>query len=210
MKRIFDILASTLGLIILSPLFLLVAVLIKIKMPGPVFYQAERIGKGGRPFSMWKFRSMRVGADRMGPKITVKNDERITPFGQWLRKYKIDEFPQLINVMMGEMSLVGPRPEDPAYASRYNTRQRGLLFVRPGITSPASLRYYYEEHVLEPSDLDAAYVSEILPKKLQIELDYIQNRTLWSDIGVILRTIFAVLRLGPKQGNLSPTPDQCE
>ena len=196
MKRIFDLLASTLGLLFLSPLFLLVAVAIKVKMPGPVFYRAERIGKGGKPFPMWKFRSMRVGADKVGPRITTKDDERVTPLGRWLRKSKIDEIPQLINVILGEMSIVGPRPEDPEYVSRYDTHQRGVLCVRPGITSPASLKYYYEEYLLEPSNLDDAYVSDILPQKIQIELDYIQSQNLWLDFRVILKTLFAVAKLG--------------
>jgi lipopolysaccharide/colanic/teichoic acid biosynthesis glycosyltransferase len=193
-KRGFDLAAAMLGLALLSPLLLLTAVLIKVTMPGPVFYRAERVGVAGRRFRLYKFRSMAVDADRVGPKITAQGDSRITPLGRWLRRYKIDELPQLINVVRGEMSLVGPRPEDPAYVAHYTVEQRLLLSVRPGITSSASLQFRREEELLTGPNWQAAYFKEILPQKLAIELAYLQRQTFWTDLELILKTILAIFR----------------
>ena len=143
---------------------------------------------------MYKFRSMGVGADKIGPKITAHGDPRITPLGRWLRKFKVDELPQLINVVRGEMSLVGPRPEDPDYVSKYTAEERELLNVLPGITSPASLSFRDEEMLLKGDDCEAAYYKEVMPKKLAIELAYQERRTFWTDLGIIIRTITAVFR----------------
>jgi lipopolysaccharide/colanic/teichoic acid biosynthesis glycosyltransferase len=140
-----DLIASGLGLLLFSPVFLIIGLVIKLTSAGPVFYEAERIGQGGRLFKLYKFRSMYPDADQQGPGITVKDDPRVTPVGRFLRRAKLDELPQLINVFRGEMSLVGPRPEDPRYVALYTPGQRQALAVRPGMTSPASLHYREEE-----------------------------------------------------------------
>jgi len=192
--RFVDLLASALGLIILSPLFLTVSLLIKITSSGPVFYWGSRVGKGGKPFRLYKFRTMIADADKQGPGITAAGDSRITWIGRWLRDYKIDEIPQLINVLKGDMSLVGPRPEDPRYIAQYTPDQRQLLNVRPGITSAASLAYRNEEQILSGQDWETVYRTKILPAKLAIDLDYLSGRTFGSDLILILRTIAAMFR----------------
>jgi lipopolysaccharide/colanic/teichoic acid biosynthesis glycosyltransferase len=191
--RLFDAITSLLGLILLSPLFLIVALLIKFDSHGPVFYRAHRVGKGGKLFHLYKFRSMVVDADTHGPGITASGDSRITSIGCILRRYKIDELPQLINVLIGEMSLVGPRPEDPRYVTLYTQEQRQVLNVRPGITSLASLYYRDEESVLSGDDWERTYVEQILPHKMAIELDYLTHRNLWSDLEIIFRTLWKVV-----------------
>jgi lipopolysaccharide/colanic/teichoic acid biosynthesis glycosyltransferase len=182
------------GLIILSPLFLALAGAVKLGDPGPVLYRATRVGKDGRLFKLYKFRTMRVGADKAGPGITTKGDSRITPTGKFLRKSKLDELPQLINVLRGEMSLVGPRPEDPRYVARYSDEQRAILRFKPGITSAASLEYRDEEHRLAGQDWESTYISEVMPTKLNIDLRYLQRRTLITDFGLMLRTVAAMFR----------------
>jgi lipopolysaccharide/colanic/teichoic acid biosynthesis glycosyltransferase len=196
LTRLLDVLASLLGLILLSPLFLLVAVAIKLDSVGPVFYRAMRVGREGRPFQLYKFRSMVNDADRGGPEITTAADERITELGRLLRRTKVDELPQLINVLRGQMSLVGPRPEDPCYVALYTREQRQVLAVRPGITSTASVRYRHEEELLSEagSNWKQVYIQEVMPHKLQMELDYLERRTLWTDLGVIIETFMAMLR----------------
>lgn len=192
MKRPLEILFSLLGLLVLSPLFLAVALLIKLDTPGPVFYRARRIGRDGQPFDLVKFRSMVPGAGRLGPGITVAGDERITRSGRWLRRTKVDELPQLFNVLKGEMSLVGPRPEDPRYVALYTAEQRRVLAVRPGITSPASLHYRGEEALLAGADWEQLYTGRIMPDKLQSELAYLARRTFWSDLAVLWQTALAL------------------
>ncbi len=192
-KRIFDVLVAGFGLICLSPLFLVVAVLIKVSSPGPVFYQAERVGKDGKTFRLYKFRSMVVDAAKVGPGITRAGDLRVTLAGRWLRRMKLDELPQLINVVRGEMSLVGPRPEDPRYVAYYTPEQRQVLTVLPGITSVASVRYRHEEMLLTGNDWENTYRQIVMPAKLQIELDYLRRRTLWSDLLIIGQTMQALL-----------------
>jgi lipopolysaccharide/colanic/teichoic acid biosynthesis glycosyltransferase len=193
-RRLLDVVTSLVGLILLSPLFLLVAVAIKLDSAGPVFYRALRVGRNGRPFRVYKFRSMVNNADRGGPGITTADDERVTELGRLLRRTKVDELPQLINVFRGDMSLVGPRPEDPRYVALYTREQRRVLAVRPGITGPASVHYRHEEELLDGPNWEQVYIQEVMPHKLQIELDYLERRTLWTDLGVILQTMMTLLR----------------
>jgi len=190
--RFFDVLISGLALIVLAPLFLLIGVLIKLDSQGPVFHRAKRVGQGGSTFTLYKFRSMLPNADRRGPGITVAGDGRVTHVGRVLRRTKLDELPQLWNVFKGEMSLVGPRPEDPRYVALYTPEQRRVLAVKPGITSAASLTFRHEEQLLVGRDWEAAYRNEVLPTKLAIDLDYLSERTLRSDIELVLRTIKAL------------------
>jgi lipopolysaccharide/colanic/teichoic acid biosynthesis glycosyltransferase len=192
MRRLFDVGISAAGLLILSPLFALLAIAVRISSRGPVLHRGQRIGLGGRRFALYKFRSMRVGGD--GPAITRAGDPRITRIGRFLRRTKLDELPQLINVLAGDMSLVGPRPEAPRYVELYDARQRRILTVRPGMTSPASLLYRSEEEQLVGADWERAYVERIMPEKLRIDLDYLDRRTLRSDFRVIASTIVAVFR----------------
>jgi lipopolysaccharide/colanic/teichoic acid biosynthesis glycosyltransferase len=192
--RIFDILASFIGLLLLSPLFALVALALKLDSAGPVFYRAQRVGRNGVPFRLYKFRSMVVDADKRGPGITATGDARITRVGRFLRRTKIDELPQLINVLKGEMSLVGPRPEDPRYVALYTPEQRRVLAVRPGITSAASLAYRHEEQLLAGEDWETVYRTRVLPDKLAIDLAYLERRTFASDLKLILQTIVAIFK----------------
>jgi len=194
LKRIFDLLASALGLIILSPIFALIALLIRLTSPGPVFYRARRVGQGGREFTLYKFRSMVADADRRGPGITAAGDPRVTSIGRVLRRTKLDELPQLWNVLRGDMSLVGPRPEDPRYVALYTPEQRRVLDVRPGITSLASIEYRNEEAVLHGPDWEQHYIHEVMPAKLAIDLRYVQRATLFTDLLIILRTLLALFR----------------
>lgn len=193
-KRIFDLLVSALGLIILSPIFALIALLIRLTSPGPVFYRARRVGQGGREFTLYKFRSMVADADRRGPGITAAGDPRVTSIGRVLRRTKLDELPQLWNVLRGDMSLVGPRPEDPRYVALYTPAQRRVLDVRPGITSLASIEYRNEEAVLHGPDWEQRYIHEVMPAKLAIDLRYVQRATLFTDLLIILRTLLALFR----------------
>ncbi|MEA2235581.1 MAG: hypothetical protein QOC81_305 [Thermoanaerobaculia bacterium] len=190
MRRLLDAGVSAAGLLVLSPLFALVAVAVKLSSRGPVLHRGERVGLGGRRFALYKFRSMRVGEE--GPAVTRSGDPRITGIGKFLRRTKLDELPQLLNVLAGDMSLVGPRPEAPRYVELYDAQQRRILSVRPGITSPASLRYRSEEEQLTGADWERAYIETIMPEKLRIDLDYLDRRTLRSDLRIILRTLAAV------------------
>ena len=192
--RLLDAVASGLGLIVLSPLLLLTALAVRLDTPGPVFYRAQRVGKDGVPFRLYKFRSMIADADRRGPGITVAGDRRVTRTGAFLRRTKLDELPQLINVLRGEMSLVGPRPEDPRYVALYTEEQRQILRVRPGITSAASLAYRHEEQILSGSDWETQYRQEVMPAKLALDLEYLSDRTMTSDLLLIWRTVLAILR----------------
>jgi len=197
MKRTFDFLASSLGLCLLSPLFLLVAIAIRLESPGPVFFRQDRVGKDGKNFLICKFRSMVANASGIGPLITTAGDARITRVGRFLRRTKLDELPQLLNVWRGEMSLVGPRPEVPTYVALYNERQREVLSVRPGITDPASIAYADEEEILgEASDPARVYVEEVLPRKLELNLRYIEKMSLPYDAWVIWKTIWKVVNKG--------------
>lgn len=193
-KRAFDFVCAVFGLVVLLPLFGLVALAIKLDSPGPVFFRGERVGLHGKPFRIFKFRTMVVNAAQEGPGITTRDDARITRVGRLLRKYKIDELPQLFNVLRGEMSLVGPRPEDPRYVAHYTPAQRRVLEVRPGITSPATLQYHHEDRLLTSEDLEAIYLNQLMPRKLAIELEYLDRRTWFTDFKIILQTIVAIFR----------------
>ncbi|MGH7649173.1 MAG: sugar transferase [Gemmatimonadaceae bacterium] len=190
MKRVLDVAAATLGLVLLGPLFLVIAMAIALEDGGPVFFRQQRVGRGGRLFLLWKFRTMRVNAERMGGQLTVRGDPRITRVGQWLRGAKLDELPQLLNVLRGEMSLVGPRPEVPRYVALYSAEQRAVLEELPGITDPASLRYYDESAVLGKStDPEGHYVSHVMPEKIRLNLEYAKRATLVTDIRIVLSTL---------------------
>ena len=193
-RRALDVAAASCGLIVLSPLFSLVAVLIKSDGSGPVFFRGERVGKDGRPFRVYKFRTMVAHAAGHGPGITAAGDPRVTRVGRFLRRTKLDEIPQLVNVLRGDMSLVGPRPEDPRYVALYTAEQRRVLSVRPGITSLASVRFRHEEAMLQGEDWERVYREEVLPAKLQIELDYLEHRSVWRDLGIVAQTILALVR----------------
>ncbi len=194
-KRALDIVISALGLIFLAPFFLLVAILIKMDSEGPVLYLQERVGKGGKLFQLFKFRSMSVNADR-GAAITVGNrDARITSTGYFLRKFKLDELPQLINVIIGQMSLVGPRPEVARFVDLYTEEQREVLTVKPGITDYASIEFRNENAMLEgKADPINFYISEIMPLKLALNLKYMTERNFWLDVRIIVKTIFLIFQ----------------
>jgi lipopolysaccharide/colanic/teichoic acid biosynthesis glycosyltransferase len=188
--RAFDLFFALVGLIVLAPLMVVVALAIALTSKGPVFFQQERVGLGGRPFRIIKFRTMRVDAERLGGLLTVGHDPRITRVGAFLRASKLDELPQLINVLRGDMALVGPRPEVPRYVALYSAEQRRVLEVRPGITDPASIEYRDESALLAAAaDPERWYVEEVMPHKLAINLAYLRQRTLPSDVGVIFATL---------------------
>ena len=192
-KRAFDILCSFLGLTVLSPVLLVVSVLVAVTSPGGVFFRQERVGKDGKPFRIFKFRSMRK--DNAGLKITTGNDSRITPVGRFLRKSKIDELPQLINVLVGDMSFVGPRPEVADYVNLYTPYQRQVLLVRPGITGLASIRFRNENDLLTASDdPNRTYVEQIMPRKIDLDLEYIPHASVPYDIKLIFQTLGAVIK----------------
>lgn len=192
--RALDLGLATAGLVVLAPVLGVVAVAIKASDGGPVFHRAERVGRAGRPFRLYKFRSMVPDADRTGPAVTGAADARVTPLGRWLRRTKADELPQLLNVVRGDMALVGPRPEDPRYVETYSPEQRRVLQSRPGITSPATLVYRREEEILTGPDWERTYVERVLPDKLAIELRYLERRSLRTDVGVLLRTLAGIVR----------------
>lgn len=195
MKRLFDIIASGLGLIILSPLFLVVAVWVKLDSPGPVFYKQIRVGRNNKDFFLYKFRSMRVGSDKKGLITVGGHDPRVTRSGYYIRKYKLDEFPQLINVFKGEMSLVGPRPEVRKYVDLYTPEQMHVLDVRPGITDLASIRYRNENELLEQaSDPEQYYRDVVMQDKLRINLEYVRNHSFLGDIRLIFNTFIAIVK----------------
>lgn len=193
-KRIFDLLFAFVGVIVLLPLFLAIAVWIKLDSPGPVFFRQTRIGQFGREFTIYKFRTMVANAEALGKQITATDDQRITRSGKFIRRYKLDELPQLFNVFKGEMSLVGPRPEVPKYVALYMPEQRLVLEVSPGITDLASLKFRNESDLLagvpNPEEL---YIQEIMPQKLELNLKYIAQASLRFDLLIILKTLWQVL-----------------
>jgi lipopolysaccharide/colanic/teichoic acid biosynthesis glycosyltransferase len=191
-KRFVDILASFVGLILLLPLFLIIGIAIKIHDGGPVFYRAKRTGYQGKDLLLYKFRSMVQQADINGPGITTSNDQRITPIGRFIRKTKLDELPQLINVLKGEMSLVGPRPEDSRYVNKYTPEQRKILDYKPGITSAASLSYRNEESLLSGDDWENQYLTKVMPEKILIDINYCNTANILQDISLITRTVFSM------------------
>ena len=193
-KRLFDIVCAGIGLLLLSPLLLAVAVWVKLDSPGPVMFRQERVGRFGATFRIHKFRTMRVDAPRLGPQITIGDDARITRSGRWLRASKVDELPQLWDVLRGAMSLVGPRPEVPRYVALYPADLRELvLSVRPGITDPASLSFRNESELLaRAEDPEREYVEVVMPMKLRLAADYVRNASLGGDIRLILATLGAI------------------
>ncbi|NFG60811.1 MULTISPECIES: sugar transferase [unclassified Clostridium] len=189
-KRVFDFICSTLGIIILSPIFILISIMIKTGSDGPVFFKQIRVGEDGKDFEILKFRTMVVDAEKLGKQITVGNDNRITKIGSFLRKYKLDELPQLINVFKDDMSLVGPRPEVPRYVKMYNDEQRKVLEVKPGITDLASIRYKDENALLgKAENPEEFYINTIMPNKLALNLEYINKSNVFFDIYIIVKTI---------------------
>jgi lipopolysaccharide/colanic/teichoic acid biosynthesis glycosyltransferase len=197
-KRLLDIFCAAAGLILLAPLLAGIALAVKCSSRGPVLFRQERVGCGGETFKMWKFRSMIAGADTMGPLITAAGDSRVNRIGRYLRRWKLDELPQLWNVLCGDMSLVGPRPEVPLYVRDYTPAQRQVFTVRPGITDPASLRYRNEENILAAAaDRESFYKQVILPCKIVLNLEYVQTFSWHLDLAVILRTLTAIFRPAP-------------
>ena len=195
MIRFFDILFSIIGLVLLSPLFTVLYLLIRIESQGGGFYSQERIGKNGKPFKLFKFRSMRIGSDKKGLITIGEKDNRITKTGFILRKYKLDELPQLWNVFIGDMSLVGPRPEVKKYTDLYTEEQKQVLHVRPGITDWASIKYVDENKILgESKDPDDAYVNLIMPNKIKLNMVYIQHQTLGEYFKIIFTTSKEIVR----------------
>ena len=190
----FDITASGLGLLVLSPLFLVLAVWIKLDSPGPVFYRQVRVGRGNKDFRLFKFRSMRVGSDKKGLITVGGHDPRVTRSGYYIRKYKLDELPQLINVFIGDMSLVGPRPEVRKYVDLYTPEQLRVLDVRPGITDMASIRYRNENELLEQAaDPEQYYRDVVMQDKLRINLEYVADHSFVKDLKIIFMTFKAVV-----------------
>lgn len=194
MKRIFDIITSGFGLILLSPLFVILSIWIKLDSKGPVFYRQIRVGRGNKDFKIFKFRSMRVGADKDGLITVGGRDPRITRSGYFIRKFKFDELSQLINVFIGDMSFVGPRPEVRKYVDMYTPEQLHVLDVRPGITDEASIKYRNENELLEQADdPDKYYIDEVMQDKLKINLEYVNNHSLLNDIKLIFKTFKAII-----------------
>ena len=192
-KRAFDVVCSALGLLVLSPVLLVCALLVGLTSPGGVLFRQERIGKDGVPFTIYKFRSMR--RDNAGLKITTSGDSRVTPVGKVLRRTKLDELPQLFNVLKGDMSFVGPRPEVREYTDLYDEEQRQVLLVRPGITGLASIRFRNENELLDESDdPNRTYIEEVMPQKLALDLEYIPHASVFYDIRLILETLVTVVR----------------
>lgn len=195
MKRLVDLVASLVGSVLLLPFFGILAILVKVETPGPVFFRQERVGRDGRLFRIWKFRTMADGAESLGPGVTVAGDPRITRIGRWMRAWKVDELPQLWNVLRGEMSMVGPRPELPRYVALYDAREREVLDHRPGITDPASLAYRNEDQLLsDVDDWHGHYVDVIMRDKLALNLEYLRRATVFSDVRLMATTLYALVR----------------
>jgi lipopolysaccharide/colanic/teichoic acid biosynthesis glycosyltransferase len=200
-KRFVDVVLSAVGLLLLSPFFLLLAPVIKLDSHGPVFYRGVRVGRHGRPFKIYKFRSMVYNAERKGAASTSTTDLRVTRSGNFIRKFKFDEFSQLINVFLGDMSLVGPRPEVQKFVDRYTPEEKVILTVRPGITDWSSIKFHNEGEIIEASgipDADEAYEKLIRPEKLRLQLKYVKERNLWVDVKIVVSTVLTLFstRLG--------------
>ena len=195
MKRLFDIVASGLGLIVLSPLFLILAIWIKLDSKGPVFYRQVRVGYKNKDFRIFKFRSMRVGADK-GSLVTIGgHDPRVTRSGYFIRKFKFDELPQLINVFLGDMSLVGPRPEVRPYVDYWTPEQMHVLDVRPGITDPASIKFRNENELMEKAeDPEKYYIEVIMQEKIKLYLEYVEKHSFFYDLGLIFKTFWVIVK----------------
>ncbi|NOQ71254.1 MAG: sugar transferase [Crocinitomix sp.] len=193
-KRIFDICSSLLALVLFSPLIIIISLWIALDSPGGIFYRQIRVGKNQKEFGVFKFRSMRPNSDQAG-QITIGNDSRVTRVGRFIRRFKIDEVPQLINILKGDMSVVGPRPEVPKYVQLYSQEQLKVLTVLPGLTDYASIEYLDEQKILgAAADPDKAYIEEVMPAKLKLNLNYIADRGFWLDIKLIFKTIGRIVR----------------
>lgn len=195
LKRIFDLITSFISLLFIFPILFLVSIIIKISSPGPVFYKQVRVGRNNKDFSIFKFRTMHLNADKKGLLTVGGRDPRVTAIGYYLRKSKLDELPQLINVLKGDMSFVGPRPEVRQYVKLYNSQQQKVLDVKPGITDLASIEFRNENEILsKQKDPNQYYIDYIMPKKIEINLKYINQRSLLKDLDVIFKTFIAILR----------------
>ena len=195
-KRIFDLIFSTIGLIILSPFFLCAAILIKLGSKGPVFYRGVRIGMKGKPFHIYKFRTMVQNAEKIGASSTSSNDPRLTIIGKFIRRFKLDEISQLINVFIGDMSIVGPRPEIQKFVNKYSEEEKKLLTIRPGITDWSSIKFHNEPEIIAASgivDADDAYEEIIRPDKIKLGLKYVKEHNLWIDIKIIFSTVLTIV-----------------
>jgi len=204
LKRLLDFGLSLIGLTMLGPLFGIIALAIILDSPGPVFYRGNRIGKDGTPFRILKFRTMVVHADRMGSALTSGGDPRVTRVGRIMRKLKIDELPQLVNVLRGEMSLVGPRPESPGYVALYTSQQRQVLEAQPGITGLTQIRFRNEEALLRRyADVETAYIETIMPYKLSLDMEYIAQRSFLLDVKLVAQTVSCLFRTEEPETGLS-------
>jgi lipopolysaccharide/colanic/teichoic acid biosynthesis glycosyltransferase len=193
-KRIFDFVTALVGFVFLLPFIIIIGIFVKLDSRGPVFYLQERVGQFEKPFKIWKFRTMVADADKNGTLITLAKDSRITKVGRVLRKYKLDELPQLINVIIGNMSLVGPRPEVKKYVNLYNAEQKKILDFKPGITDLASIKYSEENDLLANAiDIDEIYVKQIMPDKLKMNMDYFYNPSIKKDLVCILKTLVKII-----------------
>ena len=193
-KRIFDIIFSSFGLIVISPLFLIIGLMIKLNSPGPVFFRGKRVGRREKPFRIYKFRTMIADAEKMGGPSTASDDVRLTGIGKFLKRYQLDEFPQLINVLKGEMSLVGPRPEVELYVDMMAEEEKNIILsVRPGMTDFASLWNFHEGEILKgAADPEKAYMEKIRPKKIQLQLEYVKNRSFMLGLKIIIKTVLKI------------------
>jgi len=195
-KRLFDIMFSFFGLMAASPLLLLIAILIKLDSPGPIFYQGKRAGKSGNIFKIFKFRTMIPNAEKLGGPSTSADDPRLTKFGKLLRRHNLDELPQLINILKGEMSFVGPRPEVPSEIETYKPEAKEIILsVRPGMTDLATLANLHEEEILKGSkDPHQAYREKIKPEKIRLGLEYVKTHSFWLDLKIIIKTLLTALK----------------
>jgi lipopolysaccharide/colanic/teichoic acid biosynthesis glycosyltransferase len=201
-KRTLDLVGAGAGVVLLSPLFLVVALLVKAGDGGAVFFRQERVGYRGRPFRIWKFRTMVPDAEARGLPLTVGEDVRVTRVGAWLRRLRLDELPQLFNVLAGDMSLVGPRPEVPRYVASYDSEQRQVLELVPGLTDEASIRYLDESEMLAAAaDPEQMYLDRILPEKIRLSLAYAGHATVWHDLRVIMATVRRLFRSPHRAGH---------
>lgn len=204
LKRIFDIIVSFILLIITSPIFIILAIMIKIESKGPIFYRQERITQYGKTFKIFKFRTMVNNADKLGTLITLDNDSRITKVGKMIRKLRLDEVPQLINILKGDMTFVGTRPEVKKYVDAYSDEMKATLLLPAGVTSQASIEYKDEDKVIEKyksqeNDIDYIYINKILPIKMEWNLKYLKDFSLWKDIKICICTVLAVLNITKKE-----------
>ena len=193
LKRSIDLILSLIGILSIAPILICITIIIKLNSPGPIFYLGIRTGKNGLPFKIFKFRTMVVNAEHIGGGTTALNDPRITKIGKYLREYKLDELPQLFNVLRGEMSLVGPRPELLLYTQQYTEREKVILSVRPGITDLSSLEFASLDKLVGSNNADAVYEEKVLKRKNELRIKYVENQSLWLDIKILFMTIQKVL-----------------